>query len=266
MFTLFKYLTWCCQPYSLVLMGLFALAFLLLFRRRLRFGLFALLLAVMMTVISLPSVSTALAYALEKRCPPVALEAIPKADAVILLGGGVGAVNAYLPYPECYPAADRAVMAARLWRAGKAPIIVPTGEGARVAELPILETMGVPAAAVVCEDKARNTAENATHTLDVLKTRGCKSALLVTSSWHMPRSLMLFDNPDIRIIPVGCDYEATLAVFRETEEPFWQLLPSAQAAAQFGVSLKELLGITYYWLRGRRLPDAATLPQTEAAP
>lgn len=256
MFALFKYLTWCCQPYSLVLIALVLLGVWLLVRRQIRPGVCTLLLAAVLTVISLPAVSVALAYSLERRCPPVALADVPKADAIVLLGGGIGAVNSRVPYPECYPAADRAVMAARLWHAGKAPLVVPTGEGALLAEKPILEAMGVRPDAVVCEEKARNTAENAARTLELLRARGCRSALLVTSSWHMPRSLMLFADSGIRIIPVGCDYEATLAVFRETEEPLWQCLPSAQAAMQFGVSLKELLGIAYYWLRGARIPDA----------
>ncbi|MDA0996873.1 MAG: YdcF family protein [Proteobacteria bacterium] len=50
---------------------------------------------------------------------------------------------------------------------------------------------------------AVNTIENATETAAWMRTRGLKSLRLVTSAYHMPRSLLEFSNamPDIRIVP-----------------------------------------------------------------
>lgn len=249
MFVLFKWLLWLCMPFTLVLLGLAAVGVWLLWRRQVRPALCVFLLGAALAVMSLPVVATTLGASLEGKFPPVALKDIPKADAIVVLGGGVGAVREGMPYPECYPAADRVVMAARLYHAGKAPLVVPTGGGAPLAEKPLLETMRVPASAILCEDAARDTAENATKTFALLRARGCKKALVVTSAWHLPRAMMLFQASDLTFVPVGCDYEATLAALEAPHCPLWMKLPSPQAMAQTGVYLKEWLGILFYSFR-----------------
>lgn len=271
MFVLFKWLLWLCMPFTLVLLGLAAVGAWLLWRRQVRPALCVWLLDAALVTMCLPAVSTALGVSLERKYPPVALAEIPKADAIVLLGGGVGASREGLPYPECYPASDRAVMAARLYHAGKAPLIIPTGEGAPLAEKPLLEAMKVPASAILCEDAARDTAENASKTFALLRARGCKKVLVVTSSWHLPRTMMLFKAPGMEFIPVGCDYEATLAALDSDRAPMWQKLPSTQAAAQAGIYVKEWLGILFYSFRkpsmeaeGPKKPSPAKPPRTPA--
>lgn len=249
MFAIFKWILWCCMPYTLVLLGLAAVTLWLFLRRQVRPAIGLFLSELLLVVISLPVVEMKLGVHLESKYPPAALQTLPSADAIVLLGGGIGATEPDVPYPECYPAADRAVMAARLYHAGKAPLIIPTGEGAPLAEKPLLETMQVPASAILCEEKARDTAENAVRTVDLLKARNAKRILLVTSSWHLPRSMMLFRVPGLTVIPVGCDYEATLTASQWKRMPLWQKLPSAQAATQTAVYLKEWLGILFYSFR-----------------
>lgn len=249
MFVIFKWLLWLCMPLTVVLIGMALLAIWLFWRRQVRPAICLLLLDAVLWTVSLPVVTTKLGTQLESKYPPQELRTIPSADAIVLLGGGVGAVEPGLPYPECYPGADRAVMAARLYHAKKAPVIIPTGEGALLSEKPLLETMQVPTAAILCEDKSRDTAENATKTIELLKARNVKSVLLVTSSWHLPRTMMLFQAPGIKIIPVGCDYEATISQKQWPRKPLWQMLPSSQAAGQTAVYLKEWLGILFYSFR-----------------
>lgn len=246
MFVLFKWLLWLCMPMTLCVLCLVGVTVWLYCRRQWKPAvLMSLVLAVLLTL-SLPWVSIALGTALERRYPPQPLGVLPKADAIVVLGGGVGAVEPGLYYPECYPAADRAVMAARLYHAGKAPLIIPTGGGAAQAEKPLLETMRVPASAILCETAARDTAENATYTLSLLKARKCKRVLVVTSAWHLPRAMMLFRSEEIECVPVGCDYEATLAAIQFAKSPLWQKLPALATAAQTSVYLKEYLGLAFY--------------------
>lgn len=249
MFVFFKWLLWCCMPLTLVLFGTAFTAGWLLLRRQFRPAILLLLLDAILLLISLPVTEMRLGYGLESKFPPRELTEIPSADAIILLGGGVGATEPGLPYPECYPAADRVIMAARLYHAGKAPVIIPTGEGALLAEKPLLETMQVPASAVLCEEKARDTAENAVRSLEMAKARGAKRILLVTSSWHLTRSMMLFRDPAVTVEPVGCDYEAMLTHAQWHKMPLWQKLPSSQALMQTSVYLKEWLGILFYSFR-----------------
>lgn len=249
MFVIFKWLLWLCMPLTVVLLGVASVALWLIWRRQIRPAISLLVLDALLVTVSLPAVAMELGTRLEAKFPPQELRTIPAADAIVLLGGGVGTVEPGLPYPECYPGADRTVMAARLYHARKAPVILPTGEGARLSEKPLLETMQVPASAILCEDEARDTAENAVKSLEMLKARQVKSILLVTSSWHLPRSMMLFQAPGITVIPVGCDYEATLTRIQWPKKPLWQKLPSSQAAWQTATYIKEWLGILFYSFR-----------------
>lgn len=249
MFVIFKWLLWLCMPLTVVLIGMALVAIWLLWRRQVRPAICLLLLDGLLLTVSLPVVAMKLGTHLESKFPPQELRTIPSADAIVLLGGGVGMVEPGLPYPECGPGSDRTVMAARLYHAKKAPVIIPTGENAQLSEKPLLETMQVPSAAVLCEDKARDTAENAAKTIEILKALNAKTILLVTSSWHLPRSMMLFQIPGITVIPVGCDYEATLTQLQWQKKPLWQKLPSSQAAWQTATYAKEWLGILFYSFR-----------------
>ena len=111
------------------------------------------------------------------------------------------------------------------------------------------ETLGVPASSIVCEDEARDTAENASKTFALLRAHNCKKALVVTSAWHLPRAMMLFKAEDIAFVPVGCDYESTLAYLKRDVTPLWQKLPGPEAAGRLGYYVKEWLGILFYSFR-----------------
>jgi len=92
----------------------------------------------------------------------------------------------------------RAAHAARLWHSGAARVVVATGgpAGAHPTEARAmrvaLEAAGVPAAAVIEEDRARNTLENALFTIEILRARNLSPAIVVTDGYHLPRALMLF--------------------------------------------------------------------------
>lgn len=53
-------------------------------------------------------------------------------------------------------------------------------------------TLGVPAHAIILEDKSRSTLENALFTLPILKKRGIKSIILVTTPTHSGRAKRVF--------------------------------------------------------------------------
>ena len=111
--------------------------------------------------------------ALEREWTAVKAEDAPKADAIVLLGGGMGSNTNVYPnaemYSEMWSGADRVWHAARLWKAGRAPIVIPTGCGERESTVPLLRDFGVPESAIVVEDAARNTEENARFVERMLK-------------------------------------------------------------------------------------------------
>lgn len=189
---------------------------------------------------------------LEREWPVVLAEDAPKADAIVILGGGMGANTNVYKYAEMWGGADRVWHAARLWKAGKAPIVIASGTGEREATIPLLRDFGVPEAAIVVEDKARNTEENAKFVEDILnrvehvdRVEGRRpKILLVTSAWHMRRSLLMFNKyaPRLEIIPAATDYEALV----RTGSGFGlgDMLPSVDCLVANSVCFKECIG---YW-------------------
>lgn len=150
---------------------------------------------------------------------PQRVEDMPQADAIVDLGGGVGGDIDKAIYPDMHASADREWHSARLWKAGKAPIVIPSGIDGSIYSKPLLVDLGVPADRVICEDQSLNTEENAKFIQELLIRRhhdnsgvdsGSKPCvLLVTSAWHMKRSLLMFRKyaPEITVIPAATDYE-----------------------------------------------------------
>ena len=140
------------------------------------------------------------------------VDSLPKADAVVVLGGGMGKVDDMV-YPDMNEAADRVWHAARIWKAGKAPVVVVSGVNDLSSTVPLLVDFGVPREAIAVDDKSRNTYENSRFTEELLRSRasaagasGAPSVLLVTSAWHMRRALGNFSKTSLRVVPAPCDF------------------------------------------------------------
>ena len=205
---------------------------------------------------SMPIVGEWLALPLERDYPVQLAKDMPNADAIVLMGGGIWGVTNY-PYAMLKDGADRAWHAARLWKAGKAPTIIPSNVDAELCDVKLLVDLGVPREAVVLENKAVNTEENAKFVRDIL-TQGRKGAedaekltvLLVTSACHMRRSLYMFKKyaPEIECIPAATDYQA----LPWKDEPFkWRsILPDIGAFSRNNAFLHEIIGYYgYKWFR-----------------
>ena len=214
---------------------------------------------------STPMMYRWLGGALESEWPVVKAEDTPQADAIVLLGGGMGSNTNVYPYAEMWNGADRVWHAARLYKAGKAPVVIPTGAGERESSVPLLLDLGVPESAIRVEPEARNTEENAKFVEKLLTTSDnpkpqlpttnyqlpttnyqlpTKKILLVTSAWHMRRSMLMYRKyaPNLEIIPAATDYEATV----QTGRPFSvkDLWPDATMFYANSYILKEYIG---YW-------------------
>ena len=136
-------------------------------------------------------------------------ESFPTADFIVLHGGGMGVATNLGYAAEMWTSADRVWQAARLWKLGKAPKIVCTGTGCRVANRDLLLDFGVPENAMVFLENARNTEEEAKA---IVAMGSAARALVVTSAWHMKRTLLLYRKfaPGVEAIPAPCDFEATV--------------------------------------------------------
>ena len=203
-------------------------------------------------LLATPVVSDALRFSLEKRFPPLPMGEVPSADAIVALGGGMSPPSSRNPVPDLGSAADRYWHAARLWRAGKAPEIVISGgalpwRDARATEadaaVRFLVDLGVPSNRILLESASLDTRQNAQMTEAVLRTRGARQVLLVTSALHMRRALARFEFPGIEVIPVATDHEVAA-----DPQGLIRWLPDSDALDGSRRALKEYLG---YWFIGR---------------
>jgi len=202
---------------------------------------------------SLPVTSHAIRAKLESDYPPLELAQMPQAHAIVLLGGGIRPSEYAGQMPDMGSAADRIWLAARLYKAGKAPMVLVSGGGDRSlyakseaqAMRELLLEMGVPDAALVLEEESRNTRENAVFVARLLRNRnsGLVSAreeqvrlLLVTSALHMFRARALFDAQGLDVLPAPADHEARHR-FAATD---W--LPDTDALDGSSRAMKELVG------------------------
>jgi len=193
---------------------------------------------------SLPATSYALRDYLESQHPPMAVETMPEAEAIVVLGGGTWPMQFGQAYPNLGAASDREWHGARLFHAHKAPLLILTGgHDPRFSAKSSAESMrrfmvdlGVPDSAMVLETESRNTTENARFTADILQERGIQRILLVTSALHMPRSVALFERQGLEVIPAATDHEVR-------PEPAWRLwMPSTDALDGSGRAIKEVVG------------------------
>jgi uncharacterized SAM-binding protein YcdF (DUF218 family) len=188
---------------------------------------------------------------------------LPKADAIVVLGGSTKSAFPPRPSVDLSEEGDRVLYGAQLYREGKAPVVIASGgriawrgggpsESADMAE--ILKTLGVPASAILQDPTSLNTYQNAVNVRQIMKQRGIRRVLLVTSAMHMPRSLGIFQRQGIEAIPAPTDF---LITEQEIEEPnttpeatILSLLPDADRLRNTTRALKEYLGMVIYRLRG----------------
>ena len=203
-----------------------------------------------------------LARSLESRYP--APDPIPEAPAIVLMGGGTEIHEAPRAMVEVNSAGDRVIYAARLYREGKAEHILvsggylnweprPTTPAQDMADL--LEWLGVHREAIWLQDRSQNTAEDAQYSAQILKEKGVGRILLVTSAWHMPRALRLFEAQGLEVIPVPSDYNVTERMWRTMLHSDWRtmMLNTLPNVGNLGLTtrmLKEYFGLFVYGLRG----------------
>ncbi|WP_417522040.1 YdcF family protein [Marinobacter sp.] len=223
--------------------GLLALFLSLLGRRRFAFWLGALAL-VWLWFWSLPVASNWVRGYLENQYPPLALAAVPAAGAVVVLGGGVSPAGHGEPFPNLESGADRVWHGARLFQAGKAPLVLLTGgsdpDHSATSEAEAMRRfmvdLGVPGQAMVLEERSRNTSQNAEYSAEILAEQGVNRILLVTSAYHMPRAKGLFEAQGLEVVPAATDHEVV-------SRPLWRnLLPETGALDGNSRVMKEIVG------------------------
>jgi uncharacterized SAM-binding protein YcdF (DUF218 family) len=202
---------------------------------------------------STPLASHWLRGQLEALYPPLPLTQVPTAQALVVLGGTMDPPDAMRPWPNLEAAADRVWHASRLYAAGKAPVVLLSGGSDMTSALyaeswgmrQFMLDLGVPTAALITEERSRNTRENAEMSAKLLRERGIQKVLLVTSALHMRRAVHLFEQQGLLVHPVATDHEVGSPNARMN----W--LPDASALDGSGRAFKEVVG---YWQQAVVVP------------
>jgi uncharacterized SAM-binding protein YcdF (DUF218 family) len=243
------------QPLSLVFILLvFSILFAAAgFRRLYRFlsGLAATLL--FLTLFT--STGAVLLQGLENRIPrPASLPA--DLSCIIILGGAFeNEVIAKRGGMEFNQAADRFVEGLKLAQSHPAArILISGGDGsfsgqydgdAQTSEA-FFSAFGIAPARLIREDQSRTTFENAANTKQLLETNGLSDCALITSAFHMPRSVGLFRKLGIAVTPWPVDYrtsgDTTLGL------DFSQPSLNAQLTT---TATREWTGLIAYFISGR---------------
>lgn len=199
--------------------GLFLLVFLWmaakLWRRREK-GIAAVIFVVTLLfyAISTPYLSAALMRHLEAAYP---LPEHPSGDVIVLLGGGAmkGTPDMDGDGGLTEGSSTRLLAAARLYHRLHVPILFTGGkvleDGASEAEIArrYLLGLGVPERDILLETKSRTTGENAIYTAAMLQEFGFANPLLVTSAFHMKRSVVNFENNGVSVTPFPVGFRAS---------------------------------------------------------
>lgn len=259
-----KYAIWLTSPLGLWFV-LNAFAVLGLFGRRAWRTRVLVLAQIQLLVFSLPAVGDALLGHLEEEArqleadrPLPVKPGANKVDAIVVLGGGLeGRFEGVRTLPDLNDSGDRVWQAARLYKQGIAPRMVLSGgqfdaDPRREAEAPAMKVfmldMGVPEQALLIEDQSRTTFENALRTRALLGERqgeGQHTIALVTSAFHMGRSVLWFEKAGFMVHPVRAD----IRVLHEKRQ-FWDHLPKPQALDESTTAIKEYLGRLQLWVSG----------------
>jgi uncharacterized SAM-binding protein YcdF (DUF218 family)/glycosyltransferase involved in cell wall biosynthesis len=173
---------------------------------------------------------------------PLKLSAPPtRADAIVVFAGGVGESG-----KQGTGFQERVSQAVALYKGGYAPrIIFSSGYIFTLHEAEVMKSVavdnGVPAEAILLEERAASTFENVAFTHRILADHGWRHVLLVSSPYHMRRAVMTWRHtaPDVAVTP--------------TPVPQSEFYASAWGASfdQIRGILHEYAAILAYWWRGR---------------
>ena len=174
---------------------------------------------------------------------------------VIVLGGALEPAFQTTPHsqPVLNDAAERMTAVLPLLLRNPELTIVFTGgegrlmeEGATEAQRAqmFFDSQGIAAGKVLYESASRNTYENAVLTAQMPGMDITKPWLLLTSAWHMPRSMATF-------VKAGWNVTAYPVDFRTGDPTPWTEYSLVRGAQRWQLALHELLGLLMYRLAGR---------------
>lgn len=250
-FLLSKTIGWFTYPLSLTLVGL--LLFMIFHKSRQRLAWTCLWAAVLLLWFCSTQWGTDLL--LKPLEHPYETPRLPEhADIIVILGGSLDLSRSEPGHLEYNPAADRFIYALKLAQRWPKTTLVFSGGTASLwdktkTEASLLkaeaEAFGVAPERILVDDQSRNTHENAVQTKRVMQETPGATVVLVTSAFHMTRSLECFRKVGVQAIPYAVDFRSHSA---SPNRFGW--LPEVSNLGDSTSAIKEYVGRLMYRAQG----------------
>ena len=210
---------------------------------------------VVLAILGLSPIGNALIIPLEQRFAPWdARRGAP--DGIVVLGGMiVPFVSSARHDVALNESAERLTAVAALARRyPDARIIFSGGSGALLFDegneaefaAQLLESLGVPRGRLLLEDRSRNTVENALYSKEIAQPKAGERWLLVTSAFHMPRSIGVFRQVGFPVEAFPVDWRT-----RGREDMLRPFATVGDGLRRTDTAVREWVGLAIYWLTGR---------------
>ena len=244
------------SPINLLLFGAL-LGVLLCYGRRARFGRALALTAILILVAAatLP-VGVLLIAPLEDRFP-VPPPDLPPPEGIIVLGGAIddltSAARGQTVFDEGGERVIEAVVLAK--RYPQARVVYTSGSNSVIGgsstealqARKLMSQMGIAPERVTIEDKSRNTDENARLTAAILHPIPSQHWLIVTSAFHMPRAMGVFEKAGFNAVA----YPVSFYTRGRWRDDLRLSFEPGRNLRVFELALHEWIGLVGYWASGR---------------
>ncbi|MGB9766890.1 MAG: YdcF family protein [Sulfurihydrogenibium sp.] len=163
-------------------------------------------------------------------------------DVIVVLGGG-----SYNTGILTEDSLKRVLTGFVLHKRLNVPIILSGGSA--ITNLPeseamksVLNELGVDKSMIFTDVNSRDTLQNAFFTKKICEKYGFKSIILVTSAYHMPRSVMVFEKAGLQVIPYPTDFKM------DKKYTLYSYFPKMNVLQDSTKAIREYVGIIAYKL------------------
>ncbi len=200
-------------------------------------------------IFSTPLISDRIFYLMENSIQRPALNELPKVEAIVVLSGMISYVKAGTFSVNEWSDPDRFFGGIDLIRQNKADLLIFTEASlpwsrSKIAEGSYLKMraidLGIDNKKILVTDEVQNTNDEAIAVLKLLKNVDL-DIILVTSAFHMPRALDLFEGKGFKVTPFPVDYKVS-----DRDLTVMDFLPSSAGLNKTSVATREMIGRTYY--------------------
>jgi uncharacterized SAM-binding protein YcdF (DUF218 family) len=184
----------------------------------------------------------------EHQAPPA------QADVILVLGGALDLQKTEPGRLEYTQASDRFMYAVKLAKRLPHATLIFAGGTASLFDKEKTEAsllkgeaieFGVPAERIRVDDRSRNTHENALEAKRILNEIGGRNVVVMTSAFHMRRSLGCLRRVGIEATPYAVDFRN----HRGAPDPFgW--VPQASRLDDTTAAVREYVGLVVYRIKG----------------